>query len=273
MNLTPFSRAPGSRQTKPGHEVRRRGFTLIELLTVIAIIGILAAIIIPTVGKVRSMAKKSNCISNLREIGKMLTLYTNDNKNRLPAGTYNVNGGYVDGISGSKSGAQPRITTASGSVAVLAYALYPYSSLSGQITSLLNNNPPPVLPQFICPGLVTPDGKTNEEALSYTLSVVKFSSALNGGTSPYPTWEVAVFTSTSAAIAAKSGNLAQSNYPLPLSKIWAVSDLDAKINTGFNATVMAANPSHGGVRNRVYLDGSVRSVDIAKCDINAYETP
>lgn len=252
--------------------VRRRAFTLIELLTVIAIIGILAAILIPTVGKVRSTAKKANCISNLREIGKMLTLYANDNKNRLPSGTYNVNGGYVDGVTGSKSGAQPRVTTASGSVAVLAYSLFPYSSLSGQIATMLNNNPPPILPQFICPGLVVPDGKTNEDALSYTLSVVKFSTALNGGTSPYPTWEVAVFTSTSTSIAAKSGNLDERNYPLSLSRVWAVSDLDAKINTGFNATVMAANPSHGSVRNRVYLDGSVRSVPVTKCDINAYET-
>ena len=60
------------------------GFTLIELLTVIAIIGILAALIFPTIGKVRATAQRAVDASNLREIVKAATIYAADNNDRLP---------------------------------------------------------------------------------------------------------------------------------------------------------------------------------------------
>lgn len=71
----------------------RAGFTLIELLTVIAIIGILAAILIPTVGSVREKAKKIQCLSNMRQWGQAMMMYASENKQTYVINTAAGGGG------------------------------------------------------------------------------------------------------------------------------------------------------------------------------------
>ncbi|MDR1281043.1 MAG: type II secretion system GspH family protein [Opitutaceae bacterium] len=60
-----------------------RGFTLIELLTVIAIIGVLAGLLIATLGPVRQRAHQATCISRQRQLGVAFQLYANENRDCL----------------------------------------------------------------------------------------------------------------------------------------------------------------------------------------------
>ena len=62
----------------------RRAFTLIELLVVIAIIAILAAILFPVFSQAKEAAKKTSCLSNLKQIGLAMTLYVDDHDGILP---------------------------------------------------------------------------------------------------------------------------------------------------------------------------------------------
>ena len=70
---------------KPNASQEPAGFTLLELLVVIAIIAILAAMLLPSLSSAKEKGKRIACLSNLRQIGLALNLYTDAYNNRMPS--------------------------------------------------------------------------------------------------------------------------------------------------------------------------------------------
>jgi len=65
-------------------KMRRKGFTLVELLVVIAIIALLMGILMPALARVRQLAFRMTCGTNLSGIGKAMLIYANDYEDELP---------------------------------------------------------------------------------------------------------------------------------------------------------------------------------------------
>jgi prepilin-type N-terminal cleavage/methylation domain-containing protein len=70
---------------------RRQAFTLVELLVVIGIIAILISVLLPTLSRARESAKKTACLSNMRELGNSFRLYAAANKDAMPIGAVGNN--------------------------------------------------------------------------------------------------------------------------------------------------------------------------------------
>ncbi|MHB0998925.1 MAG: type II secretion system protein [Armatimonadota bacterium] len=77
---------------------KNNGFTLIELLVVIAIIAILAAILFPVFAKAREAARATACLSNCKQLGTALAMYTGENEDMLPAAHMEAAAAAGDGV-------------------------------------------------------------------------------------------------------------------------------------------------------------------------------
>jgi prepilin-type N-terminal cleavage/methylation domain-containing protein len=115
--------------------MKTKGFTLVELLVVIAIIALLMGILMPALSRVRQLAFRLTCGSNLSGIGKAMLIYANDNSDELPrAGGRNSSWNIVNWNAMTRSAAY-NITSADGtggnsSISSCFYLLVKYAEVT-----------------------------------------------------------------------------------------------------------------------------------------------
>lgn len=75
----------------PSDRIPSRGFSLVEMLVVVAVIGILAALLFPALQSARERSSSAACLGNLRQLHIAIMALANDNEGQLPLGSDSAN--------------------------------------------------------------------------------------------------------------------------------------------------------------------------------------
>jgi prepilin-type processing-associated H-X9-DG protein/prepilin-type N-terminal cleavage/methylation domain-containing protein len=82
------------------HSKATPAFTLVEMLTVIGILALLLAILLPTLSRARDQADRARCLNNVRQTVLAWTLYCHDNGDKLPPNVDGRFGGFTNWVAG-----------------------------------------------------------------------------------------------------------------------------------------------------------------------------
>lgn len=223
---------------------RSSAFTLIELLVVIAIIAVLAALLLPVLGKVQDGANSTKCASNLRQIGVAINAYTADNDGLLP-GPLSISQYPSLGVQGVSD---------DGLLYKRLAKYLGFSETPGASTPTDRGN------VFVCPAYQRVVKKL--DAPAYVLNPRPITEL---GKPPFGDAENNQEPVKKAMLSAWIDNTDPANeVPMNLSRTWAIKDADQQAFIGSTTPVqppgfsaMPLKPVHGDHRNALFYDWHV----------------